>query len=209
MKLYYERDGIEIWCGDCLDIQFNSDSFDACIADFPYEKKYLHLYHGIAKECKRILVRGGSYFVIVPHYAVYYPEIIKINEYLKYRWLFSMWQIDGPHPRMAMGMEIVWKPILWFVKTAWPQGRGFTVDGFINSQPKKEHHVWEQSHDWPEFLLKKVPAGGRVLDPTVGAGTLLVKAVELGYQAVGVDIEEECCEIAAKRVDAALDEIGT
>ena len=24
-----------------------------------------------------------------------------------------------------------------------------------------------------------------------------------------VDIEEECCEIAAKRVDAALDEIGT
>ena len=209
MKLHYEREGIEIWHGDCLDAlaTFGASSFDACIADFPYEKKYLHLYYETAKECKRVLVRGGSYLLIVPHYALYYPEIIKINEHLKYRWIHSMWQMDGPHPRMAMGMEIIWKPILWFVNEAWPQGRGFTVDGFVNTPPEKKNHAWEQSMDWAEFCLKKVPAGGRVIDPAVGSGTLLIKAIELGYRGAGIDIDESCCDIAAGRVDAALDEI--
>jgi len=209
MKLYYERDEIEIYHGDCLDIipNLKEKSFDACIADFPYEKKYLHLYDGVALGLKRLLVRGGSYFVIVPHYALYYPEIKSISDHLKYRWIFSMWQVDGPHPRMAMGMEIVWKPILWFVNAAWTQGRGFPVDGFINQPPAKKHHKWEQSEDWATFCLKKVPEGGRVLDPTVGAGTVLLKAVEMGYQAVGIDVDEECCEIAAKRVDEAIDNL--
>ena len=51
--------------------------------------------------------------------------------------------------------------------------------------------------------LTATPTGGVILDPFAGSGSTLFAALEEGRQAVGIEIDEQYCEIAARRCEAA------
>lgn len=55
----------------------------------------------------------------------------------------------------------------------------------------------------PEALLRRCvefSGGELILDPLMGSGTTLRAAKDLGRKAIGIEIEERYCEIAANRL---------
>jgi len=52
-------------------------------------------------------------------------------------------------------------------------------------------------------LVQVAPVDGLILDPFAGSGTTGVAAILEGRRAVLIDQSEECCEVAAKRLEAA------
>jgi len=63
----------------------------------------------------------------------------------------------------------------------------------------------EHPHQKPAGILQKIittcaPSGGLVLDPHMGSGTTLESAKVTGRKAVGIELDERYCEIAARRL---------
>jgi site-specific DNA-methyltransferase (adenine-specific) len=79
--------------------------------------------------------------------------------------------------------------------TQGPNAFDFTVNGekFDHPSPKPIDFVRRS-------LARIMPEPGTVLDPFMGSGTTLRAAKDLGRIAIGIEIEEKYCEIAAKRM---------
>jgi len=211
---YYDHKGITIYHGDCREIlpTLEANSVDLVLTDPPYGIKYKNAswsdrpedYKGLmvflTKECNRIC--SGWIFVFqamlnAPRFHEWFPSEYRIFAAAK-----NFAQVTPTRIRHS------WDPVVF-----WCNGdKGKPQQGVVN----RDYHVGDTAsvvsngqcgHPCPRPLdtikyIAGIASGDQslVLDPFMGSGTTLRAAKDLGRRAIGIEIEERYCEIAAERL---------
>ena len=209
-KPYYRDDAVVIYYGDCLEILplIPDKSIDLVLTDPPY---------GIAHPTN-YKTRGRSNLASCNDYAPVHGDDADFDP----RWLFHqfmnkpmvlwganyyanklppssgwlVWDKQRPHDLDQATAELAWSN---FVKGA--RVFSWLWNGMIRRGDESLQHPTQK----PEALMKwclelRWTPAGTVLDPFMGSGTTLVAAKQLNRRAIGIEIEERYCEIAAKRL---------
>jgi DNA modification methylase len=129
-----------------------------------------------------------------------------------------------PRPK---GIGAVWCPAAaspspWGFQTSQPiyyygpdpflaDSKGNRANGFVQrGRAESVDHPCPKPVEWMTWAIERTSRPGEtILDPFAGSGTTLAAAKQLGRKAIGIEIEERYCEIAAKRLAQGVLDFGT
>jgi DNA modification methylase len=216
---YYERDGVTIYHGDMRDVLPVLPSVDLVVTDPPYVV-------GFASSVQEPKVGGWADLMNAgTWYSSWLTRCQRLTEPAGATWVFNSWRSFPALCRAAH--EARW-PILsllvWDKEAVGPGMRGLRpryelvallahrhfairdrtiTDIYACRWPatRKPNHPAEKPVALVRYLLQ-ISGGREVLDPFAGSGSTLVAAKQLGRRAVGIELEERWCELAAHRLDA-------
>jgi site-specific DNA-methyltransferase (adenine-specific) len=200
---YYQDSAVTIYHGDCREILPELPKVDLVLTDPPYPKEFDSCWSALGAGCAPIMKDGAPLFTYCGHYQL--AKVLNdIGEHLTFWWLFIGRNHNAP---AVFGYKIraCFKPMPAFFKTRQPVHRLqglFPDDLYIAGATRaaKALHEWGQSAT-PEPIHRFTIEGDIVLDPFTGSGTTLRAAKDLGRKAIGIEIEERYCEIAAQRME--------
>lgn len=136
-------------------------------------------------------------FLLVPR-AVLTPGQINIHKYPEPQHIGAFYY-PANTSISRWGMRL-WQPIFYYGKDPY-QGQ-LKPDGKIcyDSDRETDHPCPKPIGSWKWLVNRASVPGDVIIDPFMGSGTTLVAAKDLGRVAIGIEIEEKYCEIAAKRL---------
>lgn len=216
---YYSDGTCTIYNGDCLDVLTQlREPFDASFADPPYnvgvkydgtddklsEDDYLAWCSEWFDKLRDVV--GGA-IAITPG-MVSLP--MWIADIARTHFLIA-WTKANNNSRNYIGPTSgfqCWEPILVYGKSRATVLRDW-IDCPISLQGEVGGHPCPKPLRLLSHLIPAlVPAGGSIIDPFMGSGTTLVAAKRHGAKAVGIEISEAYCEIAAKRLCQEVLDLG-
>ena len=224
MKPYYSINGIEIYHGDCRDVlpQITDGSVGLVLTDPPYSE-YTHenaLTGGYSDSQKLIdfapisiddlreiwatvgqkATKWSIAFMAWEHIADFYQNTPGGWRFVR----FGVWnkpnctpQFTGDRP--AQGWEGICILHRLGGRMKW-NGGGHRAVWTCNKEIGA-HPTTKPLQLVSELMGLFSNGGDLVLDPFMGSGTTLRAAKDLGRRAIGIELEERYCEIAAKRLE--------
>ena len=210
MKPYYDHNGITIYHGDCRDILPELEPVDVILTDPPWPESQENVNAGFdpyellagAGEHFQRLAGSGRVIVVLgqrsdPRILAELPRDLK---FFTRCWLMRI-------PPSYKGSLMVSADIAYVYGPGWLPRKGKRVLQPQNFVPSKGNRIYGMGHPCPrneqhiQWLIYEFTREGHViLDPFVGSGVTLSAARRLGHPAIGIDIQESNCEIAAKRL---------
>ena len=191
MKPYYDEDGIQIFHGDCrevlprlglIDLILTDPPYGLGIAGNPFRQKFepadwddkaadLAIMELMRSTSKHQCIWGGNFFELPPAQC------------------FFVWDKFQPEDFSSSMCEMAWVSLKLPAKIF-----------RLSVQAYDKWHPTQKPEELMRWCMKFFPDSETVLDPFMGSGTTLRAAKDLGRRAIGIEIEEKYCEIAAKRL---------
>lgn len=196
-------DGVEVYCGDCLEVLPTLGRFDLCLTDPPYgigqdggrghrlksrarvqekkgwdqERPSPEMFSTIRACSEEQIIWGGNYF------ADLLPP--------KMGWLYWQKLIGGD---FSDG-ELAWT------------SRNRALKEITHRKTNDEmEHPTQKPVAVLKWCLELVPSALTVCDPFMGVGSTGVAAVKLGRKFAGIEIDPGYFDIACRRIEAATRE---
>ena len=187
MKPYYEAAGITIYHGDCREILPTLPVVDLVLTDPPYPENERCIFTGLTDVAVLSSLPGMFFgdailpfpFTFTAIHIWHKPNGQSSKQYER------IFETNGNRPcRASRGAAIL------------PTHTQYATErGPSNSEANK--------------LMRTLIGSAKViLDPFMGSGTTLRAAKDLGRKAIGIEIEEKYCEIAARRLSQEVLELG-
>ena len=201
MKPYYEHAGITIYHGDCAELMSSvcSDGFDVAITDPQYGVGEAYESGVDDLSSVGLALHALTYLRGTAKRVALTPGIKHLFEYPKPDWCGCFFYPAGAGLN-PWGFTC-WQPILFYGKDPYA-GQGSRPDSTASTESaeKNGHPCPKPIGQWKWLINRATLPDELILDPFCGSGTTLKAAKDLGRRAIGIEIEEKYCEIAAKRL---------
>lgn len=208
MKPYYEHAGITIHCGDCREI-LPSTPAEVVITDPVWPNAHPDLKgakdpFGLFDDAMRCLRINTMKRLCVwlgcqsdPRFLRAVPTCLP---FLRMQYLRRA--VPSYNGRCLVSGDVL------YAFGTWPPPRKgaivipgeFSHTSMAAAERNPVHPAARSLRDAVWAIGWWVAAGETLLDPFMGTGTLLLAAKNAGHPAIGIEIEERYCEIAAKRL---------
>ena len=234
MKPYYQDDYVTIYHGDCLGILPSLKDVDLTITSPPFNlgdnhhtNAFRHRPYGDAMpedeyQAWQEDVLGLVHTATSPHGSFFYQHKNRLKAgalISPYDWLRrSQWVVK---------QEIVWhngspnmdnqrfypftERVYWLAMHSGVKlvnAMKLTDDWHIAPVGSEGGHTRAFPDAIPTRIIAALPSAVLILDPFLGSGTTAVAAKKLNRKCTGIEIEEQYCEIAAKRCSQSVMELG-
>lgn len=219
MKPYYEQDGITIYHGDCREIIPSLVGIGSIVTDPPYgidwnpdNRRFTSAPSEWWRETDRTATSSlprvvGDTARFDPSHLLQFPCVLwGANHYASRLPDSGGWLVWDKRKGLE---ELGDKWPMSEAELAWTnlQGRVSVFrmrwSGMIRPvEEKPRSHPNQKPVALMRWCIERTD--GIVCDPYLGSGTTLRAAKDLGRFAIGIEIEERYCEIAARRLDQTV-----
>ena len=203
MKPYYQDEAVTLYHGDCREILPQLELVDLVLTDPPYGIDYKPLRGSNGSKMWGNERVSGDAEPFDPTFLLTFPRLVLFgaNHYAHLLppsggWI--VWDKSPAGPRVGFiysHAELAWTNLTNHIEKFSLEWEGNSRNGEPFLHPTQK----------PVALMREIIArfgdvDGIALDPFAGSGTTLRAAKDLGRKAIGIEIEERYCEIAAKRM---------
>jgi site-specific DNA-methyltransferase (adenine-specific) len=227
VKPYYEHAGITIYHGDCLELLHQAPFalIDALVTDPPFafagglsngmngsadDQFFRHWWRDVCKRLAGCLLPEAEGFIwcdwkTASAFAEGFERTDNAKPFRVAQMLYHYREMPGMGQPFRNSVDMI-------AYLRGPKAKGGRIPNTTHNMISQywyygahEFHPSEKSVDMAEKLVAWCSNhGDLVLDPFAGSGTILLAAKNLGRQAIGIEIEEKYCEIAAERLNQGV-----